>query len=100
LNDLRNDLEHAVRVAAREERAAHHALMHGARPGGAEWEPSEDAAYRDRLSRWQAASQALVEALDALHAVLHPRDDELPPTRSVQGRDNGRAHDIEVESHK
>jgi hypothetical protein len=99
LNDLRQDLEHAARVAAREERAAHRALMHGPRPGAAEWEPSEDAAYRDRLSRWQAASQALVEALDALHAVLHPREEEMPPTRSAHAWGNHRAQDIEVESH-
>jgi uncharacterized protein YukE len=74
-----------VRIAASDERAAHRALLEGMRPGDLSWDPSEDAAYRERLDRWRAASQALVDALDRLHAALRPERTELPqagPLRS------------------
>jgi hypothetical protein len=67
-----------VRIAASEERAAHRALLEGMRPGDLYWDPSEDSAYRERLDRWRAASQVLVEALDRLHAALRPERAELP----------------------
>jgi hypothetical protein len=85
MTDLRRQCERAVRIAASEERAAHKALLEGMRPGDPDWDPSEDPAYRARLDRWRAASQALVDALDRLHAALHPERTELPqagPLRS------------------
>jgi hypothetical protein len=85
MTDPRRQCERAVRIAASEERAAHRALLEGMRPGDLCWDPSEDEAYRDRLTRWRAASQVLVEALDRLHAALRPERTELPqagPLRS------------------
>lgn len=78
MTDPRRQCERAVRIAASEERAAHSALLEGMRPGDLSWDPSEDEAYRERLDRWRAASQELVDALDRLHAALHPERTELP----------------------
>jgi hypothetical protein len=86
MNDLRRQCERAVRIAANEERAAHKALLEGMRPGDPNWDPSEDESYRARLARWRSASQALVDALDQLHAALRPERAELPqagPLRSL-----------------
>jgi uncharacterized protein YukE len=85
MDDLRKQYERAVRIAANEERAAHKELLEGMRPGDPDWDPSDDEAYRTRLARWRSASQALVDALDRLHAALHPERAELPqagPLRS------------------
>jgi hypothetical protein len=85
MSDPRRQCERAVRVAANDERTAHKALLDGMRPGDLDWDPSEDQAYRARLARWRTASQALVDALDRLHATLHPARAELPqagPLRS------------------
>ena len=87
--DPRRQCERAVRIAANDERAAHRALLDGMRPGDLDWDPSEDQAYRTRLARWRSASQALVDALDRLHATLHPERAELPqagPLRSFAER--------------
>jgi hypothetical protein len=65
LSDLR-ECEEAVLAAAREERAAQTALMNGIGPQHPDWSDDEDAAYRARLRRWQAASRAVVEALHHL----------------------------------
>jgi hypothetical protein len=78
MTDPRRQCERAVRIAASEERAAHRALLEGMRPGDLYWDPSEDEAYCERLARWRAASQELVDALDRLHAALHPGRTELP----------------------
>jgi uncharacterized protein YukE len=78
MTDPRRQCERAVRIAASEERAAHRALLEGMRPGDPSWDPSEDEAYHGRLARWRAASQALVDALDHLHAALRPKRTELP----------------------
>lgn len=85
MTDFRTRCEQAVRIAASEEREAHRDLLERMRPGDRHWDPSEDEAYRARLTRWRAASQALVDALDRLHAALHPERAELPqagPLRS------------------
>lgn len=85
MSDPPREHERAVRVAANEERAAHKALLDGMRPGDLHWDPSDDMAYRARLARWRAASQALVDALDRLHAALHRERAEPPhagPLRS------------------
>lgn len=65
MSDLR-ECEEAVLAAAREERAAHTALMNGIGPQHPDWSDDEEAAYRARLRRWQAASRAVVEALHRL----------------------------------
>lgn len=78
MTEHRRQYERAVRIAASEERAAHRALLESMRPGDLYWDPSEDEAYGERLARWRAASQALVDALDRLHAALHPERAELP----------------------
>jgi hypothetical protein len=62
MSDLRQ-CEQAVLAAAREERAAHAALINGISPQHPDWSDDEEAAYRARLRRWQAASRAVVEAL-------------------------------------
>lgn len=84
MTDLRRKYEQAVRIAANDERAAHKALLDGMRPGDVHWDPSEDEAYRARLARWRAASQTLVDALDRLHAALHPERTELPQARPLR----------------
>lgn len=78
MTDPRRQYELSVRIAASEERAAHRALLERMRPGDLYWDPSEDEAYRERLACWRAASQELVDALDRLHAALHPGRTELP----------------------
>jgi uncharacterized protein YukE len=78
MTDLRRQCERAVRIAASEERVAHKSLLEGMRPGDVHWNPSEDHAYRARLGRWRTASQALVDALDRLHATLHSERADLP----------------------
>ena len=98
MSDPRRQCERAVRIAANEERVAHKALLAGMRPGDDQWDPSEDEAYRARLTRWRAASQTLVDALDRLHATLHPERAELPqagPLRSFSehGVDGRRSTD-------
>jgi uncharacterized protein YukE len=56
--------EQAVMAAAREERAAHAALQEGIKPFYPSWTESDELAYEARLARWQAASRALVDALN------------------------------------
>ena len=56
--------EEGVMAAAREERAAHAALQQGIKPFYPSWTESDEAAYEARLARWQAASRALVDALN------------------------------------
>jgi uncharacterized protein YukE len=72
VTDGRAEHERAVRQAAQEERAARTALIEGMRPAHRHWQASGEVAYRARLARWQAASEALIDALDGLHAVLCP----------------------------
>jgi uncharacterized protein YukE len=62
---LRNG-EQAVMAAARKERAAHVALQEGIKPLHPSWTESDEEAYEARLAHWQAASRALVEALNRL----------------------------------
>jgi hypothetical protein len=88
--DPRRQCERAVRIAANDERAAHKALLDGMRPGDLDWDPSEDRAYRARLARWRSASQALVDALDRLHATLHPERAELPQAGPLRSFAEGR----------
>ena len=59
-----HNCEQAVLAAAREERAAHAALQKGIKPLYPSWTESDEAAYEARLARWQAASRALVDALN------------------------------------
>jgi uncharacterized protein YukE len=59
-----HNYEQAVMAAAREERAAHAALQKGIKPFYPGWTESDEAAYAARLARWQAASRALVDALN------------------------------------
>lgn len=63
--DLHN-CEQAVAAAARKERAAHAALQEGIKPLHASWTDSDGEAYEGRLAHWQAASRALVDALNRL----------------------------------
>ena len=84
MTDLRRQYERAVRIAANDERAAHKALLGSMRPGDVHWDPSEDEAYRARLARWRAASPTLVDALDRLHAALHPERIEPPQGRPLR----------------
>jgi uncharacterized protein YukE len=59
-----HDYEQAVMAAVREERAAHAALQQGIKPFYPSWTESDEVAYEARLARWQAASRALVDALN------------------------------------
>jgi uncharacterized protein YukE len=59
-----HNCEQAVMAAAREERAAHAALQQGIKPFYPSWTESDEVAYEARLARWQAASRALVDALN------------------------------------
>jgi uncharacterized protein YukE len=63
VTDLHN-CEQAVLAAAGEERAAHAALQKGIKPFYPSWTESDEVAYEARLARWQAASRALVDALN------------------------------------
>ena len=75
--DLHN-CEQAVMAAARKERAAHAALQEGIKPFHPSWKESDQEAYEARLAHWQAASRALVDALNR----LKPHDTEKkPPAR-------------------
>jgi len=56
--------EQAVMAAAREERAAHGALQEGIKPFYPSWTECDEVEYEARLARWQAASRALVDALN------------------------------------
>jgi uncharacterized protein YukE len=56
--------EQAVMTAAGEERAARAALQEGIKPFYPSWTESDEAAHEARLARWQAASRALVDALN------------------------------------
>ena len=56
--------EQAVMAAAGEERAARAALQKGIKPFYPSWTASDEVAYEARLARWQAASRALVDALN------------------------------------
>jgi uncharacterized protein YukE len=75
--DERRKLEHAVVVAAREERAAQAALVNGIGPTHPRWCRAEEEGYQARLARWQEASRALVQALERLGRLAtedRPRD--------------------------
>jgi uncharacterized protein YukE len=63
--DLHN-CEQAVMAAARKERAARAALRKGIKPLQPSWTESDEEAYEARLALWQAASRALVDALNRL----------------------------------
>jgi uncharacterized protein YukE len=68
LTDLRDECEQAVVAAALEEREAHTALTEGVTPLHPSWCEHDEDAHAERLTRWQAAARALVEALDRLEA--------------------------------
>jgi hypothetical protein len=93
MTDPRRQCERAVRIAASEERTAHRALLEGMRPGELYWDRSEDPAYRERLDRWRAASQALVDTLDRLHAALRPERTELPQAGPLRTLAEDRSRD-------
>jgi uncharacterized protein YukE len=59
-----HNCKQAVMAAAGEERAAHAALQKGIKPFYPSWTESDEVAYEARLARWQAASRALVDALN------------------------------------
>jgi len=63
--DLHN-CEQAVTAAARKERAARAALRKGIKPRQPSWTEWDEEAYEARLAHWQAASRALVDALNRL----------------------------------
>ncbi len=63
--DLHN-CEQVVMAAARKERAARAALRKGITPLQPSWTESDEEAYEARLAHWQAASRALVVALNRL----------------------------------
>ena len=65
MGDLHN-WEQAVVAAARKERAARAALGKGIKPFEPSWTESDEEAYEARLAHWQAASRALVDALNRL----------------------------------
>ena len=59
-----HNCEQAVSATARAERAAQAALQKGIKPFYPSWTESDEVAYEARLARWQAASRALVDALN------------------------------------
>jgi uncharacterized protein YukE len=63
--DLHN-CEQAVIAAARKERAARAALRKGIKPRQPSWTEWDEQGYEARLAHWQAASRALVDALNRL----------------------------------
>ena len=63
--DLHNCAQ-VVMAAARKERAARAALRKGINPRQPSWTESDEEAYEARLAHWQAASRALVDALNRL----------------------------------
>lgn len=58
------DCEEAVAAAAREEQEARAELKRGVTPSHPNWAPEHQESFSKRLERWQAASHALVEALN------------------------------------